>query len=144
MSEEEKNYIREQHTDKLKVVTENFSKLMNSKSGNVKSLNEQLADKTSSTMVGLAKKVIKEQTPKSSPSDFSKFPCVAKLKDIVSPKGEKSKRGEGIFKDVLFYPNGRCMDLTNKTIGYFKCLGNGIVIGDDPNIDLNTVDANEF
>ena len=36
MSEEEKNSIREQHRDKLKVVTENFSKLMNSKSGNVK------------------------------------------------------------------------------------------------------------
>lgn len=36
MSEEEKNSIREQHTDRLKVVTENFSKLTNSKLGNSK------------------------------------------------------------------------------------------------------------
>jgi hypothetical protein len=34
--EEEKNAIREQHTDKLKVATENFSKLVESKLGDVK------------------------------------------------------------------------------------------------------------
>jgi hypothetical protein len=36
LSEEEKNAIREQHTDKLKVATENFSKLVESKLGDVK------------------------------------------------------------------------------------------------------------
>jgi len=41
MSEEEKNSIREQHTDKLKVVTESFSKLVGSKLGDVKPINEQ-------------------------------------------------------------------------------------------------------
>jgi hypothetical protein len=38
LSEEEKNAIREQHTDKLKVATENFSKLVESKLGDVKPL----------------------------------------------------------------------------------------------------------
>jgi len=36
LSEEEKNAIREQHTDTLKVMTENFSKLVESKLGDVK------------------------------------------------------------------------------------------------------------
>ena len=38
LSEEEKNSIREQHTDVTKIVTENFSRLINSKLGNVKTL----------------------------------------------------------------------------------------------------------
>lgn len=38
LSEEEKNEIRKQHTDSLKVVTENFKKLVKSKSGDVKLL----------------------------------------------------------------------------------------------------------
>jgi hypothetical protein len=42
LTEQEKNSIREQHTGGMKVVTENFSKLINAKSGNVKPLvNEQ-------------------------------------------------------------------------------------------------------
>ena len=36
LTEEEKNSIREQHTGGMNVVTENFSKLINTKSGNVK------------------------------------------------------------------------------------------------------------
>lgn len=43
LSEEEKNSIREQHTGGMKVMTESFSKLINSKLGDVKPLvNEQL------------------------------------------------------------------------------------------------------
>ena len=38
MSEEEKNAIREQHAGGMKVITENFYKLLNSKLGNVKPL----------------------------------------------------------------------------------------------------------
>ena len=38
MSEEEKNTIREQHTGGMKVITENFYKLLNSKLGDVKPL----------------------------------------------------------------------------------------------------------
>jgi hypothetical protein len=42
ISEEEKNAIREQHTGGMKVMTENFSKLTNSKLGDSKPLvNEQ-------------------------------------------------------------------------------------------------------
>jgi hypothetical protein len=43
MSEEEKNTIREQHTGGMKVITENFYKLLNSKLGDVKPLTEQSA-----------------------------------------------------------------------------------------------------
>jgi hypothetical protein len=43
MSEEEKNAIREQHAGGMKVMTENFSKLLNSKLGDAKPLvNEQM------------------------------------------------------------------------------------------------------
>jgi len=38
LTEEEKNSIREQHTGGLKVMTENFSKLLNSKLGDSKPL----------------------------------------------------------------------------------------------------------
>jgi hypothetical protein len=42
LSEQEKNFIREQHTGGMKVMTEGFSKLINSKLGDVKPLvNEQ-------------------------------------------------------------------------------------------------------
>ena len=44
LSEKEKNSIREQHTGGMKVMTENFSKLLNSKLGDSKPLvNEQLS-----------------------------------------------------------------------------------------------------
>ena len=41
LSEEEKNAIREQHTGGMKVMTENFNKLINSKLGDSKPLTEQ-------------------------------------------------------------------------------------------------------
>ena len=41
LTENEKNSIREQHTGGMKVMTENFSKLVNTKSGDVKTLVEQ-------------------------------------------------------------------------------------------------------
>jgi hypothetical protein len=45
LTEQEKNSIREQHTGGMKVVTENFSKLINTKSGDVKPLvNEDYSD----------------------------------------------------------------------------------------------------
>jgi hypothetical protein len=43
LSEQEKNSIREQHTGGMKVMTENFSRLLNSKSGDVKTLVEEQA-----------------------------------------------------------------------------------------------------
>ena len=41
LTENEKKSIREQHTGGMKVMTENFSKLINTKSGDVKTLVEQ-------------------------------------------------------------------------------------------------------
>lgn len=46
LSEEVKNSIREQHTGGMKVMTENFSKLTNTKSGDVKTLVEQTTTQT--------------------------------------------------------------------------------------------------
>ena len=40
LSEEEKNSIREQHTGGMKVVNENFNKLLNSKLGDAKPITE--------------------------------------------------------------------------------------------------------
>jgi hypothetical protein len=45
MTEKEKNAIREQHTGGMKVMTENFSKLLNSKLGDAKPILEQSAEK---------------------------------------------------------------------------------------------------
>lgn len=45
LSEGEKNAIRKQHTGGMKVITENFSKLLNSKLGDVKLISEQTATK---------------------------------------------------------------------------------------------------
>lgn len=45
LTEEEKNSIRGQHTGGMTVVNENFSKLVNTKSGNVKTLVEQAVPK---------------------------------------------------------------------------------------------------
>jgi len=45
LSSEEKNSIREQHAGGMKVMTENFSRLINAKSGEIKSLvNEEEND----------------------------------------------------------------------------------------------------
>ena len=41
LTEEEKNSIRGQHTDKIKIVTENFSKMINTKAGDVKTFLEE-------------------------------------------------------------------------------------------------------
>ena len=45
LSNEEKNSIREQHTGGMKVMTENFSKLLNSKLGDSKPIVEQPSPK---------------------------------------------------------------------------------------------------
>ena len=53
LSEEEKNAIREQHTGGMKVMTENFSKLINSKLGDSKPLvNEQTSDQVVNVVAG--------------------------------------------------------------------------------------------
>ncbi len=46
LSDEEKNSIREQHTGGMKVMVENFSKLLNSKLGDSKPLVSEETNKT--------------------------------------------------------------------------------------------------
>jgi hypothetical protein len=52
LTEQEKNSIREQHSGGMKVVTENFSKLTNTKSGDVKTLVEQTTTGAAQTTRG--------------------------------------------------------------------------------------------
>ena len=54
LSEQEKNSIREQHTGGMKVMTKNFSRLLKSKSGDVKTLVKE------QDLNRLAKKIVKE------------------------------------------------------------------------------------
>jgi len=51
ISEEEKNAIREQHTGGMKVMTENFSKLTNSKLGDSKPLVSEQTKPTTGTQI---------------------------------------------------------------------------------------------
>jgi len=72
-----------------------------------------------------------EQIKQTNQNPWSNYPCVAKFKDEVSPKGQKSKRGDGIFANTLFYPNGRAMDNATKTMYFFKCDPLGIIVGEE-------------
>lgn len=60
LTEEEKNAIREQHTGGMKVMNENFSKLVNTKLGDVKPMineqNEENLSKTQKTILRLIEK----------------------------------------------------------------------------------------
>jgi hypothetical protein len=94
LTENEKNSIREQHTGGMKVMTEKFSKLLSSKLGDAKPI------------------LFKEQS-----DDWSKYPCVAKFKDGVSPKGEKFKT-DG---KMQYYSNGRSMDPVSKKMYNYEC-----------------------
>jgi hypothetical protein len=58
LTEEEKNSIREQHAGGMKVMTENFSKLLNSKLGDAKPLvNEQSGDRLKEQLGNLKKEL---------------------------------------------------------------------------------------
>ena len=98
---------------------------------------------TEQDLVRLVNRVIKEQSKPgnamgkgsgtmtgTNQNPWVKYPCVAKFRDEVSPKGQKSKRGEGIFANTLFYSNGRVMDNTTKQMYFFKCDPNGIIVGE--------------
>jgi hypothetical protein len=122
LTEIEKNSIREQHTGGMKVTTDNFSKLINSKSGEVKTIvNEQLASNTISTAIvscfqehfekpnmslptsceELAKEIMES---KKLPLDIGKFTaCSSELSksvgtDIFSTMGKLKDVGECIIK----------------------------------------------
>ena len=52
LTEQEKNAIREQHAGGMKVMTENFSKLLNSKLGDVKPVSEQTTNVVNNASIG--------------------------------------------------------------------------------------------
>jgi hypothetical protein len=64
MSEQEKNSIREQHSGGMKVMTENFSKLINSKLGDSKPLLEEedmeMSDETTFSFEGKSMETIQK------------------------------------------------------------------------------------
>jgi hypothetical protein len=77
LSEEEKNAIREQHTGGMKVMTENFNKLINSKLGDSKPLvsEQPLKDfKKLPSPKNSDIKFSKLPSPKNSDIEFSKLP----------------------------------------------------------------------
>ena len=55
LSNEEKNSIREQHTGGMKVITENFNRLMNAKLGNVKPLINEASQSEMMAAISAAK-----------------------------------------------------------------------------------------
>jgi hypothetical protein len=122
LTEIEKNSIREQHTGGMKVTTDNFSKLINSKSGEVKTIvNEQpdvnkLSDafescfqkhfekpdmKLPTSCKELAKQI---KDSKQLPLDITKYgPCTSDLSkstgsDIFTTMGKLKNVGECIIK----------------------------------------------
>ena len=122
LTEIEKNSIREQHTGGMKVTTDNFSKLINSKSGEVKTIvTEQFDGETISTALvscfqehfekpnmtlptsceELAKEIMES---KKLPLDIGKFTaCSSELSksvgtDIFSTMGKLKDVGKCIIK----------------------------------------------
>jgi LysM repeat protein len=59
LTEQEKNHIRGQHKESIKVVTENFSRLLNSKSGNIKPLVSEQEEPMSDVGSAVARYVVK-------------------------------------------------------------------------------------
>jgi len=85
LTEEEKNAIREQHTGGMKVMTEKFSKLTNSKLGDSKPfVNEQLVDQKSNTGKSNPKSVYiasvdrNKISPQQAQEYYKQFPCFTK------------------------------------------------------------------
>jgi len=62
LSNEEKNSIREQHTGGMKVMTKNFSKLMNSKLGDSKPLVNEQPEMVKDQITSKSQKVININT----------------------------------------------------------------------------------
>jgi hypothetical protein len=71
LTENEKNSIREQHTGGMKVMTENFSKLVNTKSGDVRTLVEQPVEEPTPPQPLPQQPVVKPDTPIPQPTPNS-------------------------------------------------------------------------
>jgi hypothetical protein len=121
LTEQEKNSIREQHTGGMKVMTESFSRLINSKLGDVKLVvNEQSETSTSDVVIDCfkthfespnmelpksCKELAKEiKDSKQLPLDITKYgPCTSDLSkstgsNIFTTMGKLKDVGECIIK----------------------------------------------
>jgi len=97
LSEQEKNSIREQHTGGMKVMVENFSKLINSKLGDVKTLVSEAALAPEPVMMG--SRTAKVFFPK---EGQSKLPThiIESIKEFLRPTLAESKKViEKYYKD---------------------------------------------
>lgn len=94
LTEEEKNAIREQHTGGMKVMNENFSKLVNTKLGDSKPLVSEKTDKTKNsvteeTITEGVKVIVRYSTEFGSDSsiiDVTEIPKFSKRFNILSVK----------------------------------------------------------
>jgi hypothetical protein len=100
MSEEEKNAIREQHYGGMKVMTENFNKLLNSKLGNVKPLVTEekiLREQKEEKAVEIVKDILKPEEIEFLKSEFiskGKEDFKDEVEDVMSDDGELSEDSE--------------------------------------------------
>jgi hypothetical protein len=97
MSEEEKNAIREQHAGGMKVMTENFNKLLNSKLGDSKPL---ISEQTSSSDVPALSKFLKAITGVGQ-NNFK----TGWIADPTLPESKNAvKFNKSMFKNEAFIP----------------------------------------
>ena len=118
LSEQEKNSIREQHKGGMKVMTESFSKLLNSKLGDVKPIvNEQTKDGVTYSVQALPSgkfKIFVTNATYKTPTDAfkvfgggsnwekeysTKEEAQKMIDSIVKPKTIRTDKGQIFFQD---------------------------------------------
>jgi hypothetical protein len=130
LTEQEKNSIREQHTGGMKVMTESFSKLVNSKLGDVKPMvNEQLnilpaANKLAPQLQAADLSCIDASLFSQTTSDGKKYYVIDKPSSIPG----------GVRERIVLYNNGTGSITQTGDAGKWKCGTNGVEfrIDDDP------------
>ena len=130
LTEQEKNSIREQHTGGMKVITENFSKLLNSKLGDVKPMvNEQLnilpaANKLAPQLKAADLSCIDASLFSQTTSDGKKYYVIDKPSSILG----------GVRDRIVLYNNGTGFITQTGDAGKWKCGTNGVEFrtDDDP------------
>lgn len=99
LTEQEKNSIREQHTGGMKVMNENFDKLINAKLGDVKTLVEAVAAPEPVVTSSRTAKVFFEQEGMYELSDDTK----ERIREFITPALTKSKKTiEKFYRDKTF------------------------------------------
>jgi hypothetical protein len=125
LSDEEKNSILEQHKGGMKVITENFSKLLNSKLGDAKPLvNEQAEDQNThrydkgEQSPGIEKFLTNpnDETISNGLLNELRNDPYGKGKIVIIFNGEKFKEpGSFMYKIQTDFKAGKCYQITNYT-----------------------------